>query len=251
MSVASNALRHEHIIDELNDAWNGEAWLPEDIRRLQKGSSGGRVRQTPPIGVCRPLNDITKLAMTKGLSQQQLHSLWRPGGHLRQALAGKTGPRSNGSLTEKIAKEILTDIRNLPEQAWLAIKAQATTSNVPIPVALPNPLPSSQPRGQSFVPIRPAPANTNLTIPTASTNQKQPTNQRQSANHRPIAPRPISPPTNKPSSADRLNVEEVRMQLTGTKAITARVVHFACKALAAYATHSCTGIDRVWVAAPE
>ncbi|KAM0339197.1 hypothetical protein ACHAPU_011034 [Fusarium lateritium] len=70
MSVASNALRHEHIIDELNDAWNGEAWLPDDIRRLQKGSSGGRVRQTPPIGVYHPLNEITKLAIKKGLSQQ-------------------------------------------------------------------------------------------------------------------------------------------------------------------------------------
>ncbi|KAF4467224.1 hypothetical protein FALBO_5909 [Fusarium albosuccineum] len=79
----------------LNEAWGGEAWMPEDVRAAMFNKNKRAGNQV--VGY---LARITKLAQKQDIS---LSSLWLPGGSLRDAVdRGPNAPRLTGDLAKEV-----------------------------------------------------------------------------------------------------------------------------------------------------
>ncbi|KAJ3536304.1 hypothetical protein NM208_g6773 [Fusarium decemcellulare] len=79
----------------LNEAWGGEAWMPEDVRAAMFNKNKRAGNQ-----VVVYLARITKLAQKQDIS---LSSLWLPGGTLRDAVdRGPNAPRLTGDLAKEV-----------------------------------------------------------------------------------------------------------------------------------------------------
>ncbi|KAJ4248136.1 hypothetical protein NW762_012906 [Fusarium torreyae] len=176
---------HAKKIRELDAKWNGPAWLPEDVRRAQKGTRGGTVVQQPPKLLCAALIKITDMVL-KHITPNQLPGLWSDGGRLRQAVQENTeASTGRGSLTAPMANSILKEMESWPPEMWHTFKRHADTCISPslqVPPQLNISTPSSKRRLPELQPIRGRTAD-------ATEFKKQRTDEYE---HHSWAPRPIS-----------------------------------------------------------